>query len=163
MHEGPTLQNAPEKPNSIEITHKAISIFLLHVRHDKVSLSKQITISDGFLNYHLGMPRQMIKNSPFSRRMKVSWYASFYQSHSMKSRQYVSALPTEKTRLLVGELPTEKIFNVLANSGQLSENDFRRTGTQNSFRRFSFWNHTVITYSCGNGKIFTMLRILLAN
>ena len=32
-----------------------------------------------------------------------------------------------------------------------------------SFRRFSFWNRTAITYGCGNGKIFTMLRILHAN
>ena len=48
MHESPTSQNSPEKPNSIEITYKALSIFLLHVTHDKVSLSKQMTISHGF-------------------------------------------------------------------------------------------------------------------
>ena len=41
-------QNSSEKPNSIQITHKALSIFLLHVTHDKVSLSKQMTISHGF-------------------------------------------------------------------------------------------------------------------
>ena len=41
MHESATPQNSPEKPNWIQITHKALSIFLLHVRHDKASLSKQ--------------------------------------------------------------------------------------------------------------------------
>ena len=34
--------------NPIQIIHKALSIFLLHVTHDKVSLSKQMTISHGF-------------------------------------------------------------------------------------------------------------------
>ena len=48
MHESPTSQNTPEKPNSIQITHKAIFIFLPHVRHDEVSLSKQMTISRRF-------------------------------------------------------------------------------------------------------------------
>ena len=52
---------------------------------------------------------------------------------------------------------------VLTTSGQLSENSFRWTGKQNSFRRLSFWNHTVITYGCGYGKILTMLRMLHAN
>ena len=33
LHESPTSQNSPEKLNSIPITHKAISIFLLHMRH----------------------------------------------------------------------------------------------------------------------------------
>ena len=61
MQESPTSHNSPEKPNSIQIAHKALSIFRLHVTHDKVSLSKQMTISHGFYNDHLGMPRPMIK------------------------------------------------------------------------------------------------------
>ena len=43
MHESSTPQDSSEKPNWIQITHRAISIFLLHVRRDKVSLSKQMT------------------------------------------------------------------------------------------------------------------------
>ena len=31
---------------------------------------------------------------------------------------------------------------------------------QNSFRRLSLWNNTVITYGGGSGKILTMLRII---
>ena len=46
--ESPTSQNSPEKPNSIQITHKAVYIFLLHVRHDKVSLFKRMTNCRGF-------------------------------------------------------------------------------------------------------------------
>ena len=48
MHESLTSQNFPEKPNSIKITLKALSIFRLHVRRDKVSLSDQMTVSHGF-------------------------------------------------------------------------------------------------------------------
>ena len=36
MHEGSTPQNSLEKPNSIHNTDKALSIFPLHARHDKV-------------------------------------------------------------------------------------------------------------------------------
>ena len=46
-----------------------------------------------------GMPRLMIKNSPFSRRINASWFVSFCQSYFTKSKQYVSALPTEYSRL----------------------------------------------------------------
>ena len=53
MHESPTSHNSPDKPYTIQITHKALSIFLLHVRHDKVSLSKQMTISHGFKIFKL--------------------------------------------------------------------------------------------------------------
>ena len=95
----PTSQNSPEMSNSIQITHKAPSIFLLHVTHDKVFLSEQMTISHGFYNDHLWMPRSMIKNSSLSKRIKCSWYASFWQSYFMESKQYVSAFPTEHTIL----------------------------------------------------------------
>ena len=89
------------------------------------------------------MPRPMIKNSPFSRRINGSWYVSFCQFYFTKSKQYVSTLPTEYTRLYLGKLPTEKIFNVLTTSGQLPKNNYRWLSKQNPFRRFSFWNHTV--------------------
>ena len=106
MHESPTSQNYPGKPNSIQVTHKALSIFLLRVTHDKVSLSEQMTISHGFWNYHWGMPRPMIKNPPFSRRIKCSWYASFWQSYLTKSKRYVSALPTEYIQTLTTGSPS---------------------------------------------------------
>ena len=44
-------------------------------------------------NCHWGMPRPMIKNSPFSRRIKYSWYVSFCQSYLMKSRNCAQSIP----------------------------------------------------------------------
>ena len=138
MHETPTSQNSPEKPNSIQITHKGISIFPLHVRHDKVSLSKQMTISRGFQNYHWEMPRPMIENSPFPRRMKGSWSVSFCQSYFMKSKQYVSVIAHSENQTLTRKASDRENLQCPHHFGRLSENNFRMTGKQNSFHRFSF-------------------------
>ena len=145
MHESTTSENSPEKPNSIQITHKALSIFLLHVTHDKVSLSRQITIPHGFYNYHWGMPRPMINNIPFSRRLNGSWYVSFCQSYISWSPSNVSQNCSQSTRLQLGMLPTEKIFNVLDFSDlyalrQKNANVSARDATKNLGLRFTLYS-----------------------
>ena len=67
MHESPTSQHSPEKPNSIQITHKALSVFLLHVTHATPSQRQNI-------NSHQCNIRSIVKILPFPPPNYRVWF-----------------------------------------------------------------------------------------
>ena len=147
MHESPTSQDSTEKPNSIQIIHKAISIFYMCDMIKYPYLNKWPFLAafktttgecrDRWSKIANFQGEWKVPGMPLSAN-PISWSPSNMSQHCPQ-RKLDPNSESFRPRKSPMSLPLPVNCQKMISDGQLKIT---------RFCRFSFWNHTVITYRC---------------